>query len=203
VAVGFRRRGRTGSRRTGRTAPSAWCEIRVFASGPQTPSRDGYPDEIDWTFVKPDPDAEVRAVEHGGVDVAARLVTPSLARRQLDALAVSRPGRLHVTPTALTVVFFLNTRLPPFTDVRVRRAVNEAVDRARLTRLLGPGFSATCQILPPDFPSYRRTCPYATGRSGRLERARRIVRAAGVAGTPAPCGSPRRSGPSAGTWSRC
>jgi YVTN family beta-propeller protein len=145
---------------------------------------DGYPDEIDMTFVKPGPLAQVRSVERGRRDVATNLVAPSLSRKQLEALELNRLSQLHLTPVALTVFFFLNTRVPPFTDVRVRRAVNEAVDRAEVSRLLGPGFSPTCQILPPDFPSYRRTCPYAAGHAAKVAHARRVVRAAGAAGTP-------------------
>jgi YVTN family beta-propeller protein len=145
---------------------------------------DGFPDRITWKFVAPGLDAQVRLVQHGGMDVAANLVTPSLAKEELEALAVNHPSQLHVTPTALTVFFFLNTRVAPFTDVRVRRAVNDAVDRSAVARLLGPGFSPTCQILPPDFPSYRRTCPYPAGDASALAGARRVVRETGAADTP-------------------
>ena len=56
-------------------------------------------------------------------------------------------------------------RMPPFDDVRVRRALNLAVDRAKVERLIGLGAPPTCQILPPNFPGYVPTAVHA--RTGR------------------------------------
>src|SRR6266511_4017340 len=85
----------------------------------------------------------------------------------------------------------LSTRLPPLDDVRVRRAVNFAVDRARMVELFPfPGSRMTCQILPPGFTGYRPYCPYTvdpnpagTWTAPDLARARELVRASGTAGT--------------------
>ena len=63
---------------------------------------------------------------------------------------------------------FLNTRLPPFSNVKARQAINYAIDRARIVSLLGlaPGEAAvTCQVLPADFPGYQPYCPYTAGAS--------------------------------------
>jgi ABC-type transport system substrate-binding protein len=46
----------------------------------------------------------------------------------------------------------LNTKLPPFDDVNIRRAVNYAINRTKLTELLGHAARPTSQILPPLFP---------------------------------------------------
>ena len=144
----------------------------------------GYPDTITWSWrYGRDPSGRVRAVERGAADVA--LDGPvSLSKRQLDALAVRHPDQLHVNPQLGTSYFFLNTRVPPFDDVRARRAVNLAFDREAFVRILGRSFAATCQILPPNLPGYRPTCPYLSGELTSLDRARRLVRASGTAGTP-------------------
>ena len=65
----------------------------------------------------------------------------------------------------------------------MRLAVNYAFDRQRFTRLLGPGFEPTCQIIPPNFPSYRRICLYGTAGAAGLARAQRLVRSSGKAGS--------------------
>jgi peptide/nickel transport system substrate-binding protein len=145
---------------------------------------DGYPDTITWKFRRTsDSLPQARAVEHGDADVAPSLSAPPLTKQQLTVLATRYPSQLHLSATAATDFFFLNTRVSPFDDVRVRRAVNYAFDRQALARLLGLGFAPTCQILPPDFPGFRRTCPYGSGGSAGLERARRLVRSSGKAGT--------------------
>jgi hypothetical protein len=132
---------------------------------------DGFPDVISLkagnVVDAASADAEVRAIERGTADVAVSLVPP-LPTTQLDRLATRYPSQLHVSPSAGTKYFFLNTRVPPFDDVRVRRAVNYAFDRPAFAQLLGRSAAPTCQILPPNFPSYRRSCPYLPGGVGGL-----------------------------------
>jgi peptide/nickel transport system substrate-binding protein len=142
----------------------------------------GYPDSILWSWrFGLDISGQVRAVERGAADIAVS-GAPSLQNRQLDILAVRYPNQLHVSTGLSTTYFFLNTRLPPFDDVRVRRAVNVAFDRAALMRLLGRTFGPTCQILPPNLPGYRPTCPYVSDGVSGLDKARELVRRSGTAG---------------------
>jgi len=54
-----------------------------------------------------------------------------------------------------TYYFFFNTVAPPFNDVRVRQAVNYAIDPAALNRIFGGRLHASQQILPPGMPGYQ------------------------------------------------
>jgi peptide/nickel transport system substrate-binding protein len=53
-----------------------------------------------------------------------------------------------------TYYFWMNTQKPPFNDVRVRQAINYAIDPAALNRLFGGRLHATQQVLPPGMPGY-------------------------------------------------
>ncbi len=50
--------------------------------------------------------------------------------------------------------FWMNTEKPPFDDVKVRQAVNYAVDSAALERIYAGALSATHQILPEGMPGH-------------------------------------------------
>jgi YVTN family beta-propeller protein len=149
---------------------------------------DGYPDEIRFRLSK-DVDAQVRAVEQGRADV---ILYPPVER--LQGLLTRYPGRLHSDAVPWTDYMFLNTRVPPFDDVRVRQALNYAVDRGRMVDFLGGSLAAarpTCQLLPPAVPGYRPYCPYTldhgpvgTWTAPDLARARALVAASGTRGTP-------------------
>jgi peptide/nickel transport system substrate-binding protein len=146
----------------------------------------GYPDEIVFRL-RLRGDAAVSAVERGDADVS--LGVPA---RRLEEVTTRYASQLHVNPAPGTMFFvFLNTRLPPFDDVRARRALSYAVDRDAVTRALGGQNFAQplCQIRPPSVAGYRPYCPYtidpsATGewKAPDLARARRLIAASGTKG---------------------
>jgi peptide/nickel transport system substrate-binding protein len=151
----------------------------------------GFPDSISVSWrLGVDTAARVRAVERGTADIALG-DGPPLSKERLEAFAVRSPSRLHANTSLATFYFFLNTRVPPFDDVRVRRAVNSAFDREAVARQLGPGVAPTCQILPPNLPGYRPICPRLSVGLETLESARRAVKSSGAAGVPITVWSPR------------
>jgi DNA-binding SARP family transcriptional activator/ABC-type transport system substrate-binding protein len=142
----------------------------------------GYPDRIVLSANTEAPQAP-SAIEHG-VDV---LLSPTM--RELPQLERRSATQLHSNPNAATVAFVMNTRVAPFDRLKVRRALNFAIDRKRILALAGGSFEAqsTCQILPPTLPGYQPYCPYTllANASGTwiapdLARAERLVRASGT-----------------------
>jgi peptide/nickel transport system substrate-binding protein len=63
--------------------------------------------------------------------------------------------RFRVEPLINTYFFWMNTQRPPFDDVRVRRAVNYAVDRAAFERIYAGSLVASHQVLPVGMPGHR------------------------------------------------
>jgi peptide/nickel transport system substrate-binding protein len=97
--------------------------------------------------------------------------------------------QLHVNP--LTAVWYapLNVNLAPFNDVRVRQALNYAVNRDELVTLFGgPNLAApVCQILPPGFPGHVNSCLYTadpgtTWSAPDLDKAKKLVEESGTKG---------------------
>ena len=59
-------------------------------------------------------------------------------------------------PTISTYFFWLNTQEPPFDDVKVRQAVNHAVDPRALERIYAGQLEGGQQILPPGMPGHEQ-----------------------------------------------
>jgi ABC-type transport system substrate-binding protein len=106
-----------------------------------------------------------------------------------QSLAVRYPARVYFGLKLGLDYASLNTRQPPFTNIKARQAVSYAIDRARIPQLVGfaPGqFAATCQILPADFPGHQGYCPYTTGAGDGgwhgpdMGKARQLVRESGT-----------------------
>lgn len=146
----------------------------------------GYPDRIVLRLDDP-PGSAVSAVERGSADV---LLSPPASR--IRELATRYASQLHTGPLGATDALVLNTRVRPFNSVAARRALNYAIDRNKMIKLIGGPLTArpTCQILPPAMAGYQPYCPYtiAPGPGGTwaapdLARAEQLVRASGTRGS--------------------
>jgi len=147
---------------------------------------DGNPDAIVMRYGL-SPTQEVREIEQGKADWSADGVPGNL----LPGIVRRFPGQVHILTAAHDTDWLqLNTNSPPFDDVRVRQALNLAIDRAAIVRMYGGPVSATatCQVIPPGLLGYRPYCPY-TRRPGDgrwhaqdLSHARALVAASGTRG---------------------
>ena len=151
---------------------------------------DGYVDRIEWPFGV-EPEAQVEAVAAGEADLA---LDPADAPERLEDLFVRFPAQVYTSPNPVTFFAVLNTQVPPFDNVDVRRAMNLALDRDRIVQIFGGEAAArpTCQQLPPNFPGYEPYCPYTSnpGPGGEgswsgpdMQEALRLVRRSGTAGS--------------------
>jgi peptide/nickel transport system substrate-binding protein len=99
-------------------------------------------------------------------------------------------SQVHVNTLTADSYFAFNTSRPPFNNLQARQAVNYAANRSAYVKIYGgPSLAVpTCQILPPNFPSYQPYCPYTSGSSTtawsgpNLAKARALVKASGTLG---------------------
>ena len=145
-------------------------------------------DEIRYTFGVREERA-VAAVEAGRADYVElnpQSFTPGVSRRQRERLVrrygprseAARAGRqqLFAHPSLSTYSFAFNTHRGPFTDPRLRRAVNYAMDRRALAEHTGGGEVGlpTDQFIPPGLPGFEDAAIYPLGRPD-LPEARRLA----------------------------
>jgi peptide/nickel transport system substrate-binding protein len=121
------------------------------------------------------PDATTRALElrKGSADLAINALTSDMV------VALEREPNLEIVRGPGTILSYLafNLRDPVLRDVRVRQAIECAIDRAPLLRYIWRGFAQPASsVLPVLSWAYD---PAATGFSYDPERARGILDAAG------------------------
>jgi YVTN family beta-propeller protein len=146
----------------------------------------GNPDSIVWRTV-PTVRAAVTAIEQGRADWLFGQV-PAAQYQQLE---LQDPAQLHSNPQFAVEFLPFNTHLAPFNDVRVRQALNYAIDRGEIAQLYGgPSFATpTCQPIAPGLPGYVPYCPYTlhpnpdgAWSAPDMARARQLVTESGTRG---------------------
>jgi ABC-type transport system substrate-binding protein/DNA-binding SARP family transcriptional activator len=146
---------------------------------------DGFPDSILWTFPLSH-NAEISRIEHGEADWTLDFIPV----RELRAIERQHPAMLHVNPSFIVEFIPLNTTIKPFDNVKVRQAVNYAIDRRVVVQLYGGSIAGTplCAPIPPGLPGYQPDCRYTTSpvsrtyRGPNLARARSLIRESGDRG---------------------
>jgi peptide/nickel transport system substrate-binding protein len=98
-----------------------------------------------------------------------------------DRLAATQQkyaDQIKVYTPANTYYFFMRTDLKPFDDVRVRQAVNYAINRDALVRIYGGLAQPTQNVLPPTYPQYKKLDLYPYN----LAKAKKLIKDAGATG---------------------
>ena len=79
---------------------------------------------------------------------------------------------MHVNTLTADWYFALNTTRPPFNNLRPARRSTTRPTASAYVKIGGGSSLAvpTCQILPPNYPSYVQYCPYTKGARPGLDR---------------------------------
>jgi peptide/nickel transport system substrate-binding protein len=117
---------------------------------PDLPS--GHVDKIDVTVVR-NPSTQVNDVEQGKFDW---MENPPPADRYAEVKSKYEGSQFRVEPQINTYYFWMNTQKAPFDDLKVRQAINYAVDPAALERIYAGSLAGSQQILPPGMPGYEK-----------------------------------------------
>lgn len=121
-----------------------------------------YLDAVEWMTVMPSQTQRYR-FEEGSLDVMRELSTGDMARFDTDP----RWAGQHTWSTSKTTnAVFLNTEMPPFDSVAMRRAVSFAIDPSFLP-LVRTDVAVTDRVLPPSVPGPPRDRPMRTHDLGR------------------------------------
>jgi peptide/nickel transport system substrate-binding protein len=120
-----------------------------------------------------DADAATQRVINGEADYSNAAIPP-------DRIAsVKSKGKLILRKTANTYYFWMNIREAPFNKLKVRQAVNYAIDRQALQTLVWGGLGTPTQnVLPPTYPSYRKLNLYPHN----VTKAKTLISQAGARG---------------------
>jgi peptide/nickel transport system substrate-binding protein len=117
---------------------------------PDLPS--GHMDKINITIVR-NPSTQVNETEQGRFDWMQSQPPPD---RYPEVKSKFEGTQFRVEKTISTYYFWMNVNKPPFDDLKVREAVNYAVDPDALERIYVGSLAGTQQILPPGMPGYEK-----------------------------------------------
>ena len=132
----------------------------------------GNPDKIEVSLVG-DANSATQRVISGQADYSNGAIPP-------DRIAtVKNQGHLVLRQTANTYYFWMNIHEPPFNKLAVRQAVNYALDRNAMNRIVWGGLGQSTQnVLPPTYPSYVKLNLYPHN----VAKAKSLIASAGAKG---------------------
>ena len=120
-------------------------------NGPQIDAvGDGHFDKIDVSVVRND-STQVNEIEQNRT---MWMQPPPPADLYAEVKGKYEGTQFRVEHPINVYYFWMNTRKPPFDEVKVRQAVNYAVDPAALERIYAGSLAATHEILPEGVPGH-------------------------------------------------
>jgi peptide/nickel transport system substrate-binding protein len=134
----------------------------------------GNPDKMTIDIIGDDTVALQRTI-NGQDDYDFHQIPPD----RLSSTQAKYGNQIKVYTPANTYYFFMNTRVKPFDNLKVRQAVNFAVNRQALVRIYGGLATPTENILPPTYPQYQKHTLYPYN----LAKAKALIAASGDKGT--------------------
>jgi len=134
----------------------------------------GNPDKVVWDIIGDDGVALQRVIA-GQDDWSSYHPIPPDRLSQVQA---KYGNQIKVFTPANTYYFFMNTTQKPFDNLKVRQAVNFAIDREALVRVYGGLATPTENILPPTYPQYKKHDLYPYN----LAKAKQLIAASGDKG---------------------
>lgn len=121
------------------------------------------------------PDEAVNQIADGQLDFYFEAVAPD----RLAEIRQRYPSQVHTFTRAALLYFTLNTRKPPMNNLKVRQALNYAVNREDLVKIFGGQGTPTENIVPIALGSaYKKHSFYPYN----LAKAKRLVAASGTKG---------------------
>jgi peptide/nickel transport system substrate-binding protein len=146
------------------------------------PLRKAYVDSMEMR-IGLEPDAVQQAIERGDADLSLDAVPPNASLQKLATDPVLK-RRFDVQTTGCTRYFVLGTNkgAGAISDVRVRQAVNYAIDKVAIQRARGGPYAGdpASTILTPTLLGYQKYDLYATpDHKGDVAKAKQLLAQAG------------------------
>jgi peptide/nickel transport system substrate-binding protein len=131
---------------------------------------EGVVDDAKMTVIR-NPQSQVDDIEQGTYDW---MQNPPPSSRYAEVKEKFEGTQFRVEPTISTYYFWMNSKEAPFDDVKVRQAVNYAINSKALERIYAGQIKGTQQILPPGMPGYEQFELYPYD----LEKAQEMIKEA-------------------------
>ena len=137
------------------TGPYSFAEWKPsqYVKLTRNPDYFGPPGKMQTIIYRPVPEGEARVVEleSGNADIVTQIPPEAV-----DRIKSNPDLELKLVPSSFQIFMELNTMKEPFNDVRIRRAIQYAIDRkAIVEKVLGGLAQLPDNVIPPGVQSYQ------------------------------------------------